>query len=66
MSCLLFTNTSCSPKQKSTTILLYYKKYISVERSVYNKTIADFCFGEHEVLLNSNQFILTSASRRSI
>ena len=31
--CLLYNNTSCSPKQKSTIVLLY-KKYISVEKSV--------------------------------
>ena len=33
MKCLLFNNTSCSPKQKSTIVLLY-KKLISIERSV--------------------------------
>ena len=33
MICLLFKNTSCSPKQKST-IGLLYKNDISVEKSV--------------------------------
>ena len=33
MNSLLFNNTSCSPKQESTFVLLY-KKYISAERSV--------------------------------
>ena len=32
-NCLLFKNTSCSLKQKSTIVLLY-KKYISVEKYV--------------------------------
>ena len=27
MNCLLFNNTSCSPKQKSTIVLLYTKKW---------------------------------------
>ena len=33
MNCLLFSNTSCSPKQKSAIVLLYIK-YISVEKPV--------------------------------
>ena len=33
MNCLLFNNASCSPKQKSTIVLLY-KKYVSVEKPV--------------------------------
>ena len=28
VNCLLFSNTSCSPKQKSTIVLLYKKIYI--------------------------------------
>ena len=33
MNCFLFNNTSCSPKQKSTTVLLY-KKNILIENPV--------------------------------
>ena len=29
MNCLLLNNTSCSPKQTSTIVLLYKKKYFS-------------------------------------
>ena len=34
MNCLLFNYTSCSPKQKSTIVILY-KRYISVEKACY-------------------------------
>ena len=33
---------------------------------LYNKTIVDFHFGEHEALLNNKQFILTSGFGWSI
>ena len=33
MNCLLFNYISCSPKQKSTIVILY-KRYISVEKSL--------------------------------